>query len=200
LAVLEQLAGATEKWPWIAPCAGLPDTEYVAEKYAALDRLLRMRLAIVRLHPGQVVTPVAVAKAVAARYAPTPEGLGGWICRRVGVQELSTALVEQFAYAFGARLDLPHSKSWYSRTFSPRRLTARDWRAVARVASAHHVAVRERLKLRGDREGPPKLSVRAASRYAVKYLGMTWASAIQRVGWEWVLESVVRRKCGVATA
>jgi len=197
LAVLEQLVVAIKQWPWVAPCAALPPTEYAAEKYAALDGSLRERLAVVHLRPGKAANPTDAARAVAMRHAPTADSLAGWICTRLGAQDLSAPLVEQVAYALGEQASLPHSTSWYSRAFSSHsRFAAKDWRAAATLVRAHHLLVRERLRFGSvaDGDSAPALLLRTTSRYSTKYLGATCGSAIQRVGWEWVLEAILRHR------
>ncbi len=203
LAVLEQLAVAIEKWPWLAPCAGLPSTEYVAEKYAALNRLLGPRLAVVRLHAGQSIAPAAAANAVALRQKPGAASLAGWVCTRLAAYDLATPLMDQFAYALGEQPRLPHTASRYSRAFTPHgRLTARDWRAVARLIHTLHChVVQDRLPgSNQDRGGDAPLSLRTTQHYSVKYLGRAWGWSKRLVGWEWILESVLRGTCGRSTA
>lgn len=196
LAVLDQLAMAIWKWPWVAPCAGLAPTEYVAQKYASLDRLLGSRLAVVHVQAGQPVTPAGVAGAVAMRNPPHASSLVGWTCTRLDDPSLASPLMAQFAYALRERADLPRSVSWYSRTFAEHgSLRAKDWRVAARLVVEHHLEVRRRLSGRrgGGRPDEFSLSSGTARRYSVKYLGRVWSSAIQYVGWEWVLESILRK-------
>src|SRR5574341_11037 len=195
LAVLEQLAVAIDRWPWIAPCACLPATEYAAEKYASLDRILRSRLAVVRMRSAEAPTAVDVTRAVAMRNQPTAGSLAGWLCVNTGAQSLAAPLVEQFAYALGERPSLPHSVSFYSRVFAPGGLRARDWRAVATLVRAHQLTVRGRFR-RGTARDSIGLapSPRTLDAYAIRYLGRTWRSASQQVGWEWLLELVIRRE------
>ena len=195
LAVLELLAGAIEKWPWVAPCAGLPPTETLAPRYAALRRPFDVRLAVVHVDPARPITPTAVARAVAARPCPVGDNMAGWIADRADAPHLAAPLVEQFAYALGERSDLPRSVSWYSRAFSAQlRLTARDWRAVARLVQAlHRHGVRNRMPHRTMHDPDPQLSLRTTRCHSMKYLGRTWSSVTSCVGWEWILECVMRK-------
>jgi hypothetical protein len=192
MAVLEQLNAAIREWPWVAPCAGLPSTEYVTEKYSSLERLLRARLAVVP--PGQPVNCLAVARAVAARPQPNAGSLAGWICSRLGAGDLAAPLIEQFQRALGGREALPRSVASYSRLFGRYgNLKAKDWRAIARLLVLHHVTVQKHLVGRVVSGEGFDLVPSTAGRYSVKYLGKTWTSALQHVGWEWVLECALRK-------
>ena len=197
LAALEQLAIAIDQWPWVAPCIGLPPSEYVAAEYAALRRPFGARLAVVPVRPGRDVAPRAIAAAVARRPQPSAGALAGWIVTRLQAQHLATPLVERLGHALGERSELPRSRSSYSRVFAPPvRLRAMDWERLATLVHALHRAGRGQESGRtvgSFGSGRPR-SARTLNTYAITYLGRTWGSASQCVGWEWVLEAVLRKQ------
>jgi len=197
LAALEQLAIAIAQWPWVAPCIGLPPSEYVAEEYAALRRPFGGRLAVVPLRAGREVAPRELAAAVARRPPPSAGALAGWIVTRVEAQDLATPLVERLGHALGERSGLPRSRSWYSRVFAPHRgLRATDWERLATLVDALRQVARghDRGRAVGSFGNGRARSERTLNTYAITYLGRTWSSASQCVGWEWVLEAALRKQ------
>lgn len=203
LAVLEQLALAMLRWPWVAPCIGLPPSEYVAEEYAALRRPFGSRLAVIPVAAGREVLPRHIARAVAIRPQPSAGILAGWIVTRLQAQDLATPLLERLAHALGERSALPRSRSSYSRRFARHApLRATDWERLATLVWTLHRVGRERSGAPAA-PGPGidhRVSGRTMNSYAIKYLGRTWGSASQCVGWEWVLEAALRKEVRDATS
>ena len=64
--------------------------------------------------------------------------------------------------------------------------TARDWRAVGRLA-LHAV-----LGPCAEEQPPAALPLRTATEYAKKYLAMSCHALAGWLGWEWVLEAALR--------
>lgn len=196
LAVLEVLAAIGEVYPSVALCVGLPPPECALEPHLALNRILVERLAILPVWDSESVTPRRVLAAVANRRMPTSVYIAALFAAELRTPGIATAIGEQLALALGERADLPHSASWYSRAFAgccP--MKAKDWRAFGRLMCAHSAAVRRSLRLHGnhDRECVATASPRTLDAYALRYLGRTWASAIQLVGWEWLVDAGLSR-------
>lgn len=190
LAALEYLALAIERWPWVAPCIGLPPSEYSARERADLVVRFGERLANVLAPAGAAApSPATIAAAVAQRKAPSARVMAEWVATRLQLPEIAVPLLEQFSYAPGeSSSKLPRSKATYSRSFSHAgSLTAHDWRAIGRLAG--HLATRKNPRVA---QHPARLFARTASRHVKRYLGMGWAEASALVGWEWVLERVLQ--------
>lgn len=197
LAMLELLAHALERWPWISPAVALPVTEQATFPSAPFAEALTGRLATVAGgDPGSSVTPRQIVSAVALRPAATPRALAGWASTRLNARGLLEPLEEQFSYALGDRPSLSRDSASYSRLFTPvSQFTARDWRAVARLVRALHTAAREKVAPRAESSTSTiPGSKRSVRRYVRRYLDMTWATAATLVGWEWILECALTHR------
>lgn len=194
LAVLEYLALAIEKWPWVAPCAGLPPSEYLAQQYAALQRPFDIRLAVVHVPAGRRISAPDVVKAVIARPTPGAANLVAWICQRLQLPDLATPLLEQLTRAFDPESELPRSAASYSRLFSSRgKFKAHDWQALARLIRRHSLAQQRARPFLNPRDiSSSTQTLRTATKHARKYLAMSLRAATALVGWEWVLERALR--------
>jgi len=146
---------------------------------------LRNRLAVAHVRDAaSFVQPAVVLAAVRSRAAPRAETLAAWVGYRVRSRELGNALTAQFGQALGGQ---PASRLGSTATFSrifarygP--LTARDWRAVARLAVDGAWT---------EQPLAPRLPFRTLLQYLKKYV-RPQSRTIDRVGWEWVMESVLR--------
>jgi len=182
IAVLAELTALSYRSPWAIPCLAVPAREEVLKPLLMLVTELRDRLVLVPREAAQLVARVR------RRPAPRPAALARWIARRLRSRELEVPLRSQFEEGLGYELTTAGlSVASYSRLFAlygP--YTARDWRAVGRLAL--------QAGLGRDAEEHPSaaLPLRTATEYAKKYLGMSCHALAERLGWEWVLEAALR--------
>jgi len=196
LAALANLVVATHRWPWIVPCVGLPPAEEQLEPLLDLVFELRPRLAVFKqreYQPSNIVDKLVAA--VHQRPGPRASDLAAYISLRLGIGELREPLTEQFLRALDSGLPSRRSLATYSRLFSRHgNYTARDWRAIARLAHALNRAS-SCLHLGDPTDLRARLPMRTARWSARKYLALPWRVVKRLLGWEWVLESALRSAC-----
>jgi hypothetical protein len=185
LAGLGRLTLHIQRRPWLVPCLAVPPGEGPLDPLLHLVSELRNRLAVVHLQESSSPIPAsAVLTAVRNRPAPDADVLAGWVGYRLKSRELGTALSAQFREALGGpSASTFGSAATFSRLFArygP--LTARDWRAVARLAVDRAWT---------DQATAPRLPFRTLLAYLKKYVRPK-SRTIDRVGWEWVMESALR--------
>ena len=189
IAVLASLTALSYRAPWAIPCLALPARQEPLEPLLLLVSELRDRLVVVHRSATQRVQDWAqLARHVRRRAAPTPAKLARWVARRLRQRELEVPLRHQFEEALqGTPADIGLSVASYSRLFAQYGVyTARDWRALGRLA-VH--ATSRRL---AERKASAQISLRTACEYARRYLGVPYHVMAERLGWEWVLEAALR--------
>ena len=189
IAVLAELTALSYRAPWAVPCLALPAQQQPLEPLLMLVTELRDRLVVVHRAATRVVDDWAhLVQCVRRRAVPTAAELARWVARRLRQREVEVPLRHQFEEALhGTPADAGLSVASYSRLFAQYgRYTARDWRALGRLA-AH--AASGRL---GERRMYAPISLRTVCEYARKYLGVPYHFLAERVGWEWVLEAALR--------
>lgn len=178
---LAALVRAVRRLPWV-----IPSVAVLRQDRACVDQLIECmpdllgRVALFELGPvPRPATAWEIVLAVGRRRRPSARDLVEYVARRISDRLLVEAVSQQFHQALEpdrSRANL--SLSTYSRLF--RRYgpwTARDWRAVARLA------------VRWSEERPRATRrCRVALRHSLRYLGMSRAEAAVFLGWEWVLE------------
>lgn len=149
-------------------------------------------------HEDPAALPERVLLAVRQRPAPTAAQLSAYIISRTDRSDLHLALA--------AALDSDPAASGHHRTTIWRHLsafgelTARNWAAIARLTAI----------LRRAGEFPGRTRERLAREFGVdprtmdswleQYVGLPLAEAGARPGWEWIVESALRRGGYVSTA
>ena len=188
IAVLAELTALSYRSPWAIPCLAVPAHEEILQPLLMLVTELRDRLVLVARGVPRVDDAAHVVACVRRRPAPRPAALARWIARRLRSRELEVPLRSQFEEGLGYQLTTSGlSVASYSRLFAlygP--YTARDWRAVGRLAL--HAAAGPRA----EEQRAAALPFRTATEYAKKYLGMSYHALAERLGWEWVLEASLR--------
>jgi hypothetical protein len=193
LGVLGALTVVVRSCPWVVPCLTLPSGEELLEPLLDLVFEMRHRIAVTRHRiSGRSSVLAYVLAAVRQRTLPPSDVLAEYVSRRLHVPELGPALAEQFDQALaGGSNSAVRSVSTYSRLFARYgQYTARDWRAIARLA--WHLGLRARRWSGEPEASPATLQNRAARRYARKFLSMPYSQAAQWLGWEWILERALR--------
>lgn len=162
---------------------------------------MRGRIAVVTAHSSAVEFPSGLLSAV--RHRPTPDAgaLARYASDRLDEPRLLEPLARQFLEVLeGTPASTYCSVATYSRTFaSYGPYTARHWRAVAQLVSEVGAA---RAGVSNDTIPTPhkvKLRHHQKIHYARRFLGVSWSMASHLAGWEWVLESALR-KGGYVTA
>ena len=189
IAVLAALTSLSYRAPWAVPCLALPARQEPLEPLLLLVTELRDRLVVVHRSAARGADEWApLVRQVRRRAVPTPGTLARWVARRLRQRELEAPLRYQFAEAlYGTPADLGLSVASYSRLFAHYgSYTARDWRALGRLAA--HAA----SSLPDERRISGQIPLRAACEYARRYLGVPYHVLAQRLGWEWVLEGALR--------
>jgi len=189
IAVLAELTALSYRAPWAVPCLALPAQQQPLEPLLLLVTELRDRLVVVHRSGARRVDDWAqIVRCVRRRAAPTAAELARWVARRLRQREIEIPLRHQFEEALqGTPADAGLSVASYSRLFAHYgTYTARDWRALGRLA-AHAASGR-----RGERKTYAPISLRTVCEYARKYLAMPYHLVAERLGWEWVLEAALR--------
>jgi len=188
IAVLAELTALSYRSPWAIPCIAVPACEEILKPLLMLVTELRDRLVLVTRGVPRVDDAAHMVACVRRRPAPRPAALARWVARRLRSRELEVPLRSQFEEGLGYQLTTSGlSVASYSRLFAlygP--YTARDWRAVGRLAL--HAA----LGPCAEEEPPAALPLRTATEHAKKYLGMSCHALAGWLGWEWVLEAALR--------
>ena len=188
IAVLAELTALSYRSPWMVPCLAVPPREEILQPLLMLVTELRDRLVLVARGVARVDEAAHVVACVRRRPAPRPAALARWVARRLRSRELEVPLRSQFEEGLGYQLTTSGlSVASYSRLFAlygP--YTARDWRAVGRLAL--HAA----LGPCAEEQPPAALPLRTATEHAKKYLGMSCHALAGWLGWEWVLEAALR--------
>src|SRR5205814_9181437 len=168
IAVLAELTALSYRAPWAVPCLALPAQQQPLEPLLMLVTELRDRLVVVHRAATRVVDDWAhLVQCVRRRAVPTAAELARWVARRLRQREVEVPLRHQFEEALhGTPADAGLSVASYSRLFAQYgRYTARDWRALGRLA-AH--AASGRL---GERRMYAPISLRTVCEVAREYLG-----------------------------
>ncbi len=189
IAGLAALTSLSYRAPWAVPCLALPARQEPLEPLLLLVTELRDRLVVVHRSATRSIDDWAqVVKQVRCRAVPTPATLARWVARRLRQRDLEVPLRYQFAEAlYGTPADVGLSVASYSRLFAHYgSFTARDWRALGRLAA--HAA----SGLPGERRTSGQTSLRTTCEYARRYLGVPYHVLRERLGWEWVLEGALR--------
>jgi hypothetical protein len=189
IAVLADLTAVSYRAPWAVPCLALPAQQQPLEPFLMLVTELRDRLVVVHRSAARHVDEWAhLVQCVRRRGVPTAAELARWVARRLRQREIEVPLRHQFEEALqGTPADAGLSVASYSRLFAHYgRYTARDWRALGRLA-AH--AASGRL---GERGTHLPISLRTVCEYVRKYLGVPYHVMAERLGWESVLEAALR--------
>jgi hypothetical protein len=182
LASLCDLLVTLHSCPWVLPSIVVvhQDVEFVQPIVRSMSTL-DGRLACV-LSESKCRTPRApeVLGAFKARCKPTASVMARYVALRLGSPEILDPLEHQFSDALqGSTAPTDRSVATYCRLFQRYgRLTARDWRAIARLADFIS-------RLQGLNE------LGASSRwdrYCRKYLDLRLRAATSAIGWETVLE------------
>jgi hypothetical protein len=187
---LAALTVAAERWPWAVPYLGLP---FQYERLVMPLRIvseLRDRMVVGGPLPGdRLACAAALRAAVQRRGTPSAEQLAAWVATRVNEPMLEPVLFAQFRIGLeGTAAQAEASNSTYSRFFARLgSLTARDWRAIARLCVHVSAGAHETLP------ASSRIAVRTAVEYARRYLGITYSELSSRIGWEWILECALRR-------
>src|SRR5437879_13653375 len=188
IAVLAELTALSYRSPWAIPCLAVPAHEEILQPLLLLGTALRDRLVLVARGAPHVDEAAHVVACVRRRPAPRPAALARWVARRLRCRDLEVPLRSQFEEGLGFEPTTSGlSVASYSRLFAlygP--YTARDWRAVGRLA------LQAGLGPDAEEHPPAALPLRTATEYAKKYLGLSCHALAERLGWEWVLEAALR--------
>ena len=188
IAALAELTALSYRSPWTIPCLAVSAREEILEPLLMLVTELRDRLVLVARGTGHSDETAQVVACVRRRPTPGPAALARWVARRLRSRELEAPLRSQFEEGLGFEPTTSGlSVASYSRLFALYgQYTARDWRAVGRLA-LHAAAGPD-----AEQHPPAALPFRTATEYAKKYLGMSYHALAERLGWEWVLEASLR--------
>lgn len=130
---------------------------------------------------GEVTAVAPILAAVRARPRPTAADVVGYVTTRLGAPQLADALASSIDADAADRL----SRSAVSRRLRPTApLTGRDWAAIATLAT---------FLARGDAPASPGVSTRTLAAWSRRFLGLPLDAAQELPGWEWVLETAMRR-------
>lgn len=130
---------------------------------------------------GEAIDPARVRQATDARPAPGPRELARYAAARIGGPGVVPALEICFGVedSYSERVR-PVPQSTVNRLRASGPLACNDWRTLAQIVGWHSGRDSEPM--------PPGLEG-----WTQRFLGLSAAEAAQRTGWEWILESALRR-------
>jgi hypothetical protein len=176
--------------PWCPVCVLLDSSPLTLDLYRSLRRLPSSSAVIEGPPAGSPPDSDRIVHAVRTRPEPTAGQLARYVGRRATRPDLRLPLKACFDCGLAGRGPPPSLRRWLSRKlqkFGP--LTARDWGAVAQL-----LPVLRSIDLSLDRYayeyGKDPRTVRSRLH---RYAGVTAGEARTRVGWEWLLEAVLRK-------
>lgn len=186
---------AAERAPWCAPCAVRSNGRLRSANGVTVHLGTPARLAAVAW-PHGAPPPERVVEAVLRRHPPTPEEMAGWVVRRVQNPRVEQALAWTFRWALGGdgvHTSLLENYRELVAALRPLgRFRVKDWVHVVRLACiAATVAPSERSNARLASE--LHVDPRTVARVLRRLLRLPLDRFAERVGWEWVLETGVRR-------
>lgn len=199
LAVIGGATLAVRSCPWVVPVLTLPRPEEALEPYVSFVPELRDRMGMAISSDVARCGSAAVVKSARQRPRPGATALVGYVTQRTQASGLSELLLEQFGIALKESPGHTRSLATYSRTFARfGAFTAHHWRNLAALVVEHCAAqaacagcggpaVEQRERFGGS------LAFRVADRYARAYLGLSFIDSLARVGWEWIVETALRR-------
>lgn len=171
------------RWPWGIPWIAWADSDNWSSNL--VNALLPTCQVILASYTTSCVCARTVFAAAKERPMPSPQLLAAYVQQRTGKDELAEGILEQLEASMHAETHrAPRSVATYSRLFSrygP--FTAHAWRALGLLIPA---------LLRDESKGWRRTTLLTLHRYVSRYLRMSWTSALALVGWEWVLERVLR--------
>lgn len=198
LDMLERLAAAVHRWPWISPSVCLTGEEHNPVVLTGLSPVFSERLAVCVLPDSDRPTPEGLVRSIALRKSPSSRALAIWASARLRATDAVEALEEQLARGLGESGSLTRSSATYSRVFRRySQFTAHDWRALGRLVGQLHEARQRTLPGRPAPGKQPHAVSRAVRRHARVYLGMPWRTATHLAGWEWEMECALKRRGGL---
>lgn len=175
--------------PWCPVCLALSSRPATADLLRSVQRLPKHLAYPYSPHPGDPPDVDALVHAVESRPAPTPEDLAGYVAGRTKSRKFGNALLACFHSCDEEMPPGPAIRSWLSRQFTPLGpLTARDWAAVYSCLPLAHSRSSGSDRVAYDLGMDP----RTARARIQRYTGMSLADVRQRVGWEWMMEAVLR--------
>lgn len=176
--------------PWCPLCLVVPATPVGTPVLQAMRHLPTQALLLDRSDRGREPTGDEIIETLRAAPPPGADDLTGYLSLRSGRHELAETLRNCFSVE---EVSTGPSRSTVGRRlsdFGP--LTARDWRAVARLILAlhrppHAGATVEQIAWAAG------FDPRTLRESVTRYLGMQARDAADVPGWEWKLEIVLRR-------
>ena len=179
--------------PWCPVCVVVPAAPLEVAILGAMRSLSRALL-VERQARDPWLSGSAIVSALRAAPEPGSDRMAEYIVGRTNGGDLAYVLSACLAPAWqsGQKSHAP-SRSTLSRWLSAfGSLSARDWRAVARLIRALHRPPHPDASVE-QIAWAHQLDPRTLRESSVRYLGMTARDAAERPGWEWKLETVLRR-------
>jgi hypothetical protein len=176
--------------PWCPLVASLADRRVPASCLSAFEPVPG---AFALLYPGDYPAVSLIErslKAVARRPPPRPTTMALWVERRLAQPGTASTLGACFGEA-GDTLRPPRTLTRRVRALGP--LEVRDWRGLAglvQILTAPLLPGHTSLELAALTAGIDPRTLRRWLRLATE---LSWAEAVGRVGWEWVVEMTLRR-------
>jgi hypothetical protein len=191
------LADAVERqraMPWCPLVLRVPANHFPARAVAPFEPVPG---AFALLYPGDFdwLPPAArLRRAVARRPVPPLAIIALWLEQRMGRPGLATTLGACFG-ASESQLRPPRTLTRRVRAIGP--LEVRDWRGIARLAQLAVTPGPWRDASLETTALEAGIDPRTLRRWLRLCTDLAWAEFVARVGWEWVLESALRRVAAV---
>lgn len=193
VAAFQELDDVIARWPWAIPCISLALEERHLEPVVRNQSPVGARLALCTGPSREPPAPHQVLAAAWTRPSASADMMADFVAARIGQPHRNVILTEQFLLAMG-EISMPAiSRSTMSRRFRALgALRAQDWRAVARLAAEVHEITNHAARDGREVDVGRALSA-AGQRTRRKYLAVPPAAMSGLIGWESVLEHVLRR-------
>jgi len=151
---------------------------------AALVQHYGLGESVIRSEDG-TLDPERLVAAVRSRPTPNAARVGSYVATRTERLDLQGILTDAFVRGLSHETEAAHSRSTLSRRlggFGP--LKARDWSALGKMIAFLTAP-------RGTR-GTTRFDPRSIKTHVQNYTSLSLAEAQRYVGWEWIVETVLR--------
>jgi hypothetical protein len=184
-----RLAELIEVAPWTVPCVVLRHGSVTSTVLQQVWELPAQPAFVIGGQGGEPVPPATVLAAVGNRPAPPPSLLVSYLVRRTG----SVVLGQTLDHLWAGRARTGERTADRTIRYRLRRLGAygrHDWGRIRGLVRAKVDGRTLNVEQRAHLVGTEARTLRA---WIARYLGTTMKTFRTTAGWEWILESALRR-------
>ncbi|MBL8986426.1 MAG: hypothetical protein JNJ80_09150 [Gemmatimonadetes bacterium] len=184
-----EMATLLDRAPWTVPCVVLRPSSVTPSVLQRVWELPGQPAFVVVTQPGDRLLPAGILTAIANRPAPLTPLLVAYVVRRTGSVILGQSL-DQIWAARDRSNDTTAERTIRYRLRRLGKYGRYDWIRIRRLIRAkvegRNLTVEQRAQLVGT-------EARTLRGWIARYLGTTMKNFRAMAGWEWILETALRR-------